>query len=84
MLKYQMNNTETDFINNFWDEKITPALIDYIKIPNKSPSFDSNWEKNGYMNQALKLAVEWSKKKYASKWEDKRKKDRRANSNHSY
>ena len=57
-----MNNTETDFINNFWDEKITPALIDYIKIPNKSPSFDSNWEKNGYMNQALKLAVEWSKK----------------------
>ena len=62
MLKYQMNNTETDFINNFWDEKITPALIDYIKIPNKSPSFDSNWEKNGYMNQALKLAVEWSKK----------------------
>tara|TARA_S200000501_G_scaffold25072_1_gene21701 strand:- start:5944 stop:7359 length:1416 start_codon:yes stop_codon:yes gene_type:complete len=62
MLKYQMNNTGTDFINNFWDEKITPALIDYIKIPNKSPSFDSNWEKNGYMNQALKLAVEWSKK----------------------
>ena len=62
MLKYQMNNTETDFINNFWDEKITPALIDYIKIPNKSPSFDSNWEKIGYMNQALKLAVEWSKK----------------------
>ena len=57
-----MNNTETDFINDFWDEKITPALIDYIKIPNKSPSFDSNWEKNGYMNQALKLAVEWSKK----------------------
>ena len=56
------NKIFKDFINNFWDEKITPALIDYIKIPNKSPSFDSNWEKNGYMNQALKLAVEWSKK----------------------
>ena len=23
-------------INSFWDSKITPVLIDYIKIPNKS------------------------------------------------
>ena len=36
-------------INSFWDNKITPALIEYIKIPNKSPSFDPDWEKHGHM-----------------------------------
>ena len=28
-------------IDEFWDKKIIPILIDYIKIPNKSPSFGS-------------------------------------------
>ena len=37
-------------INSFWDNKITPALIDYIKIPNKSPSFDPDWEIHGHMD----------------------------------
>jgi hypothetical protein len=32
-------------INKFWDDSIVPTLIEYIKIPNKSPSFDPDWEK---------------------------------------
>ena len=28
------------FVNHVWREEITPALIDYIRIPNKSPSFE--------------------------------------------
>ena len=31
-------------IHNFWDSEIVPTLVDYIKIPNKSPSFDPDWE----------------------------------------
>ena len=27
-------------INNFWNSNIVPTLTEYIKIPNKSPSFD--------------------------------------------
>ena len=27
-------------IHDFWDSEIVPTLVDYIKIPNKSPSFD--------------------------------------------
>ena len=27
-------------INTFWDNHIISTLIDYIKIPNKSPAFD--------------------------------------------
>ena len=47
-------------INSFWDNKITPALIEYIKIPNKSPSFDPDWEKNGHMEKVLNLAMKWA------------------------
>ena len=49
-------------INKFWDDKIIPALIDYIKIPNKSPSFDPDWEKHGHMDKVLDLAVNWANK----------------------
>ena len=49
-------------INNFWDSNITPTLTEYIKIPNKSPSFDPDWKKNGHMDKVLKLATNWTKK----------------------
>ena len=49
-------------VNSFWNNYILPTLTEYIKIPNKSPSFDPNWEKNGYMNKVLNLAVNWTKK----------------------
>ena len=51
-----------NYINSFWDNNILPALIDYIKIPNKSPSFDPDWEKGGHMDKVLNLAKTWSKK----------------------
>ena len=49
-------------VNSFWDHHITPTLTEYIKIPNKSPSFDPNWEKNGFMKEVLDLAVDWTNK----------------------
>ena len=49
-------------VNSFWDHHITPTLTKYIKIPNKSPSFDPNWEKNGFMKEVLDLAVDWTNK----------------------
>ena len=57
-------NTEqlSSTINSFWDDHITPTLIEYIKIPNKSPSFDPNWEENGHMKKVLDLAVNWAEK----------------------
>jgi acetylornithine deacetylase/succinyl-diaminopimelate desuccinylase-like protein len=47
------------FIDHTWDNSIIPSLIEYIKIPNKSPSFDPEWEKNGYMDQAMDLIHAW-------------------------
>ena len=54
------HNTLVNEINKFWDEKIIPALVEYIKIPNKSPSFDPDWEKHGHMDRVLSLALEWA------------------------
>ena len=49
-------------ITEFWDNKIVPTLVEYIKIPNKSPSFDPDWEKHGHMDRVLDLAVKWTEK----------------------
>jgi len=48
-------------ISRTWDESIVPSLVEYIKIPNKSPSFEPAWEELGHMEQALHLALDWSK-----------------------
>src|SRR5882672_1987159 len=49
-------------IAEFWDEAIVPALVEYIKIPAKSPHFDKAWEKNGHIEAAVKLAEAWCRK----------------------
>jgi acetylornithine deacetylase/succinyl-diaminopimelate desuccinylase-like protein len=48
-----------EFVDVFWDDSILPALMEYIRIPNKSPMFDPDWQKNGYMEAAVTLAEEW-------------------------
>ncbi len=58
-----MNHQQSEqFINKMWDEHILPSLMDYIKIPNKSPQFDPDWQTNGYMDQAVNLLSQWCKK----------------------
>ena len=46
-----MNIAEvTSFTHHFWQDEIIPQLVEYIKIPNKSPAFDANWKQNGHMD----------------------------------
>jgi acetylornithine deacetylase/succinyl-diaminopimelate desuccinylase-like protein len=47
------------FAADMFDRSIVPALVEYIKIPNKSPAFDPDWEKNGHMRRAMDLLVAW-------------------------
>jgi acetylornithine deacetylase/succinyl-diaminopimelate desuccinylase-like protein len=49
-------------ISQFWDDSIVPSLIDYIKIPAKSPHFDKAWQKNGHIDAAVELAASWCRK----------------------
>ena len=58
-----MNTKELQsYLNTFWDAEIIPTLTEYIKIPNKSPAFDPDWESLGHMEDALNLAIDWAEK----------------------
>lgn len=46
-----------------WDEEIVPALTDYIGIPAKSPMFDADWEKSGYIERVIRDAAQWVERK---------------------
>src|SRR3954466_5861014 len=46
-------------IEQFWNDAIVPALVEYIRIPAKSPHFDKAWEKNGHIESAVQLADKW-------------------------
>src|SRR4051812_4445609 len=46
-------------IEQFWDDAIVPALVEYIRIPAKSPHFDKAWEKNVHIESAVQLADKW-------------------------
>jgi acetylornithine deacetylase/succinyl-diaminopimelate desuccinylase-like protein len=42
-----------------WDDSILERLVAYVRIPNKSPMFDPQWERNGHMEAAVQLMAEW-------------------------
>ncbi|WP_109124804.1 M20 family metallopeptidase [Dyella sp. C11] len=54
------------FISGLWDEEIVPQLVEYIRIPNKSPMFDPKWVEHGYMDAAVKLMETWAQSKLSS------------------
>ena len=57
-----MDSARTDrFVGGLWDDDIVPQLIDYIRIPNKSPMFDADWAKHGYMEDAVTLMEAWAR-----------------------
>ncbi len=47
------------FVDTMWDDSILPQLCDYIRIPNKSPAFDPDWQQHGHMEQAVTMFAEW-------------------------
>lgn len=51
--------TTRRFIDELWDDAIVPELVEYIRIPNKSPAFDADWERHGYMEDAVSLITRW-------------------------
>ena len=55
------NKQAADFVNNMWDDSIIPEIAEYIKVPNKSPHFDPDWEKHGHMETAVEMLEAWCK-----------------------
>ena len=46
-------------IADHWDSGIVDQLIDYVRIPAKSPHFDPDWEGNGHIERVIRLAEAW-------------------------
>jgi acetylornithine deacetylase/succinyl-diaminopimelate desuccinylase-like protein len=55
-----------EFLNRCWDDEIVPTLVDYIKIPNKSPAFDPDWARHGFMDEAVGLFEGWARRHLAA------------------
>lgn len=48
-----------DFATRAWDERIVPALTDYIAVPAKSPMFDADWHAHGHIERVVRDAAQW-------------------------
>ena len=53
------------FVDQCWGDSIVPTLVEYIKIPNKSPAFDPDWATHGYMEEAVRLFAGWARERLA-------------------
>ncbi len=49
------------YVGAKWDDEIVPQLVEYIRIPNKSPMFDADWVQHGYMDDAVRLMETWAR-----------------------
>src|SRR5262249_52659090 len=50
-------------VERVWEKEILPTITEYIRIPNKSPHFDKDWQKSGHMKKAADLIEAWCKKR---------------------
>jgi acetylornithine deacetylase/succinyl-diaminopimelate desuccinylase-like protein len=56
----------TKSVGQCWSDEIVPTLVEYIKIPNKSPAFDPDWAAHGYLDDAVALFERWARAKLPS------------------
>lgn len=55
-----MESSKTrEFVETMWNDSIIPQLVEYIRIPNRSPFYDPHWQERGHMDQALALIEKW-------------------------
>ena len=54
------------FVDQCWGDAIVPTLVEYIRIPNKSPAFDPGWAAHGYMEDAVRLFEGWARQRLAA------------------
>lgn len=47
------------FVTGLWKDSILPDLMEFIRIPNKSPLYDPQWRENGHMDKAISRIERW-------------------------
>ncbi len=49
-------------ISRQWDADILPQLVEYVRLPAKSPHFDPQWREHGHIEAAIRQALAWVKR----------------------
>ena len=49
----------SQFVDRAWDSSVLPTLEEYIRIPNKSPAFEPDWQTLPHMRNAARLLDRW-------------------------
>ena len=42
-----------------WRDDLLPRLVDYVRIPAKSPAFDPSWSAHGELDAVIAAARDW-------------------------
>jgi acetylornithine deacetylase/succinyl-diaminopimelate desuccinylase-like protein len=50
------------FVDACWDDEIVPELVDYIRVPAKSPHFDPQWRAHGHLDAVVRQAQAWAQR----------------------
>jgi acetylornithine deacetylase/succinyl-diaminopimelate desuccinylase-like protein len=56
-----LSDAARPWVEEQFQGSIVPTLVDYIRIPNKSPGFDPEWKSHGHMDRAVELLAGWAK-----------------------
>ena len=51
------------FVQRVWDADIVPTLTEYIRIPAKSPLYDTKWAEHGHIDRAVALITDWARRR---------------------
>ena len=54
-----MNAALAATVARHWDTEIVAQLVDYIRVPAKSPHFDPEWAANGHIERVIVEALAW-------------------------
>ena len=47
------------YIDKFFENKVLPGIMDFIRIPNVSPSYNPNWDIDGNQEKAAQFLANW-------------------------
>lgn len=49
------------FVEARWRDDITPQLVEYVRVPAKSPAFDPAWRANGHLDAVVQAGLAWGR-----------------------
>src|SRR5438445_7015643 len=52
-----------EFVQRAWDGDIVPALTECIRVPAKSPLYDTRWAEHGHIERAVTLITDWARRR---------------------